>query len=479
MRRIMRFGALALASCALATAAEAQTFNSGSTGALGALSVTSGTVTLTTPPDGVFNYTTINVSNATLRFTRNTANTPITLLASGNVTITNGIIDVSGANGGSAGFGQTFVAPNGGPGGPGGFDGGAGATGIVSTTGGNGLGPGGGGGSVVTTGAGNQAGAGGGGFDIAGTAGLPGGAGTAGAAGVAYGAPTLLPLIGGSGGGGGGAIFGNTGGGGGGGGGSIIIASSGTITLTGGGARIIAQGGVAASSFGNGGAASGGGGSGGAVRLVATAITGSSGQILVAGGSASGIANGGSGSAGRIRIEAFTNTLGAGFGSVPASAVSSGQPTTVVLTNTPTLRIASIAGVAAPASPTGSFSAPDVTLPAGTTNPVTVAIAAANVPLGTIVTLTVSGVNDGSATGSAALSGTVASSSASASVTIPTAQPSVISASATFVLADLGGGPVYADGEPVERVRVSAAASGVSRLSYITRSGREVMVRVQ
>jgi hypothetical protein len=477
---MIRFGALVvIASGALAAPAGAQTFNSGSTGALGALNVTSGTVTLTTPPDGAFHYTTIDVSNATLKFTRNVANTPITVLASGNVTINNGTIDVSGATGGGAGFGQTFVAPNGGAGGPGGFDAGSGANGTVSTTGGNGLGPGGGGGSTVTNGAGSQSGAGGGGFGSAGTAGGVGSAGTAGAAGTTYGAPTLLPLIGGSGGGGGGAIFGNTGGGGGGGAGAIIIASSGTITLTGGGARILAQGGVAGSSFGNGGVASGGGGSGGSVRLIATSITGSNGQILVNGGGAGGVDFGGAGGAGRVRIEAFTNTLGASFGGVPPSAVTSAQPTTVVLANTPTLRIMSIAGVATPASPTGSFATPDVTLAAGTTNPVTVVIAGFNIPVGTVVTVAVSGVNDGASTGSGTLSGTVASSTASATVTIPTAQPSVISATATFVLADLAGGPVYADGELIERVRVSATAAGLSRVSYITRSGREVFVRGQ
>jgi hypothetical protein len=55
----------------------------------------------------------------------------------------------------------------------------------------------------------------------------------------------------------------------------------------------------------------------------------------------------------------------------------------------------------------------------------------------------------------------------------------VIIATATFVLADLGGGPVYADGALVERVRVSATATGLSRVSYLTRAGREVFVRGQ
>jgi len=474
MRRIVRLGALVLmAVCALGTQTEAQTFNSGSTGALGALTVTTNT-TLTTPPDGVFNYTTITMnSGVTLRFTRNAANTPITLLASGNVTI-NGTIDISGSVGGTGVISQTVVAPNGGVGGPGGFDGGSGANGIVSSNGGNGLGPGGGGGSVVTAG-GTVPGAGGGGFGAAGTAGSAASTGTPGAGGAVYGAPTLLPLVGGSGGGGGGAVFGSTGGGGGGAAGAIIIASSGTITISNTG-RILAQG-ASGGAAGGSGSAPAGGGSGGAIRLVATTIGGSNGQIFVGGGIGGPGNAGGTGGAGRVRVEAFTNTLSANFGSVPPAVLSSAQPTTVALGNTPTLRISSIAGVAAPTSPTGLFSTPDVTLPAGTTNPVSVAIAASNIPLGTVVSVTVSGVNDGNASASGTLAGTLASSTASVNVTIPTTQPGVISASATFVLADLGGGPVYADGEPVERVHVSATTAGVSRMSYITRSGSEVLVR--
>lgn len=477
MRTNLGFTTTALAlACAIAGTAHAQTFNSGSTGALGPLTVTSGTVTLTTPPDGVFNYTTITIGGgATVRFTRNGANSPITLLATGDVTITNATIDVSGANGGAAGFGQTFVAPNGGVGGPGGFNGGAGANGIVANAGGTGLGPGGGGGSTVTNGAGNQRGAGGAGFVTNGTVDSGGTQGTTGTAGPAYGAGTLLPLIGGSGGGGGGAIFGQTGGGGGGGGGAIIIASSGTIALNGGSAQIFARGGVGASGFGNGGVSSGAGGSGGAVRLVATNITSTNGpQILVTGGG--GGANSGAGSAGRVRVEAFTNSLGANYGAVPPAAITSAQPTTVALTSNPTIRIASIAGVTTPATPGGSLSNPDVTLAAGTTNPVAVSIAASNVPLGTVITITVSGQNgNAGSTASTGLSGSVASSTASANVNIPLDQPAIVSATGTFLISDLGGGPVYAEGEPIERVRVSATANGVSRVSYITKSGREVV----
>jgi hypothetical protein len=185
------------------------------------------------------------------------------------------------------------------------------------------------------------------------------------------------------------------------------------------------------------------------------------------------VSQGGEGGAGRIRIEAFNNTVAVNVNGVAPSAA---QPTTVALPNTPTLRITSVAGINAPATPLGSFTAPDITLPAGTTSPVAVTIAGANIPVGTTVTVTVKGQIGSSSSTSATLSGSLASSTASASVTIPTNEPSVISATASFTLtASSGGGPVYAEGEEVERVRVSASLGGPTQVAYITKSGREIV----
>jgi hypothetical protein len=435
--------------------AFAQTFNSGSTGADGVFSPTTNT-TLALPPNGAFNFTTINIpTGVTVTFTRNAANTPVTLLASGNVTIA-GTIDVSGSPGGAGVQGATSLVNNAGAGGPGGFDGGDGADGITSTTGGSGLGPGGGvGGPTGGTG-------GGGGFAGAGTA-------ASGAGGPAYGTPTLIPLIGGSGGGGGGAPFGNTGGGGGGGGGALLIASSGTITVAG---TLLAKGGKGGATVGCCTPGLGGSGSGGAIRLVATTITGIGGSINVSGALGPDNSIYGGGSIGRIRIEAFTNTATVNF----AQAPSIGQPGVVALPNAPALMIASVAGVAAPAGPTGSFANPDILVPAGTANPMTIGLAAANIPLGTTVTVTAKPQNGAASSAvSSALAGTLAASTATASLTIPTNQPSVLSASATFTLAALpNAGPLFAQGEQVERIRVAAVLGGPSRVVYITRSGREI-----
>ena len=448
--------------------AIAQTFSSGSTGADGAFNPTTNT-TLALPPNGVFNFTTINIpAGVTVTFTRNTTNTPVTMLASGNVVIA-GTINLDGAPGGNAST-ATSIASNWGLGGPGGFDGGDGADGIASTTGGAGLGPGGGAGGPFNTQF--QFGEGGGGGSF-GTGGGPGGNGAP--PGPTYGVNTLVPLIGGSGGGGGGTRFGLTAGGGGGGAGAILIASSGTIAFTG---SITAAGGKGGNNIDVVGApGAGAGGSGGAVRLVANTISGSGGSISVAGGSrgsyTASLTSAGSGGSGRIRIEAYTNTATVTFaGAAPSLA----QPAVVALPNAPALRITSVAGVAAPASPTGSFANPDILVPAGTANPMTIGLAAANVPLGTTITVTVKPQNGAAISAvSSALAGTLAASTATASLTIPTNQPSVLSASATFTLAALpGAGPLYADGEEVEQVRVAAILGGPSQVVYITTSGREL-----
>src|SRR5262245_53265779 len=74
--------------------AAAQTFNNGSTGALGDVVIDANT-TLPLPEDGILHYKTLVVNaNATLSFTRNARNTPVYILSQGDVSI-NGTINVS------------------------------------------------------------------------------------------------------------------------------------------------------------------------------------------------------------------------------------------------------------------------------------------------------------------------------------------------------------------------------------------------
>jgi len=306
--RIPRTALLLLLGGVLPWASFAQGFSSGSTGADGALDVTTDT-TLDLPPSGIFNFTTINVAaGATLRFNRNALNTPAYLLATGDITIT-GTINVSGANG-------TANPPVGGAGGPGGFDGGM--PGFINVTPGAGYGPG--------------AGRGGGGWDSgaanAGSAAYAGNAtGRSTNHGSPYGSPLLVPILGGSGGGG---CAGSPGIGGGGGGGAILLASNTRIVLTG---SVQATG--AASPGG------GGNGSGGAIRLVAPEVSGT-GSLNVNGGN-----YGSDGGHGRIRIDTI-DRRDLRYNFTPLSAANVGSFMAVFTTPVPRLDILSAAGTAIP-----------------------------------------------------------------------------------------------------------------------------------
>jgi hypothetical protein len=263
---------------------RAQTFDSGSNGSDGALVVTQDT-TLDVPPDGVFHFTTVTVEAArTLTFRRNALNTPVHILATGNINLA-GFISVDGLPGSNN-------PPVGGAGGPGGFDGGD--PGIQSIPPGPGHGPGGG--------AGGDRG-------VAGTSDASAGGAAYGSSpqqpsasdGQQYGSPLLVPLAGGSGGGGGaGPAGGGPGIGGSGGGGALLLASSTRIDVG-------SSGGVNARG-GTNGFPHTGQGSGGAVRLVAPVVAGT-GVIRVTGGNAGVTANGGdAGGHGRIRVDTIDRT---------------------------------------------------------------------------------------------------------------------------------------------------------------------------
>jgi hypothetical protein len=216
--------------------------------------------------------------------------------------------------------------------------------------------------------------------------------------------------------------------------------------------------------------------------LIAPTITGT-GVINVAGG-AGGAATtpveGGAGSPGRVRVEAFSNSLSVNVGTGAVGVLSSAAPTSVTLPTTPSLKITAVGGVAAPAAPAGSFTVADVVLPPTVANPVTVSLAATNIPTGTTVTVTVKGLHgEASPVVSTPLTGTLASSTATASVTIPTNEPSVVGAWTSFMFsAATAGAPLYVHGEPVERVRVTAGTAGESATVYVTATGREIPLGV-
>ena len=320
------------------------------------------------PPDGVLVFDNFTVRERppyvggysfSLRFGRNAANTPVTLLIRGNLSLGSySSINVAGADGVNA---STNVLGKGGLGGPGGFRGGDGAYQLVNfaTLGGAGLGPGGGAGGISNS-PNNGHGAGG----------------------TFLGAPDLLPLVGGSGGGGGSSTdpsAGCAGGGGGGGGGAILVAVNGTITFDGG--SIVADG-------GHGGqgsywcASAGGGGSGGAVRILATTMTGNGSGYVYARPGAYGSVGAQNGS---IRLEVLNNNFAVG-NTTPLATRSAG-PGPIVNPITPTVAITSVGGQPIPQPPQGGLGNIDLVLPApGQTD---IGLVTSGVPAGTTVNVTV------------------------------------------------------------------------------------------
>jgi hypothetical protein len=454
---------ISIAICAVlcGTTLAQNNFVSGSTGADGAFAPTQ-SMTVQVPASGVFNYTTVTIPfNITVTYTRNASNTPVTILASGDVRIS-GTISLNGQPG-------TANAAAG-AGGPGGSSGGIG--GVNVGPGNNGDGPGGGGGGIVGSRCG---GGGGGGYQTPGNN-EQGGSAVGGQGGATYGAGTLVPLVGGSGGGGGCAFNnGGDGGGGGGGGGAILIATSTQIVFpaqNGGGFVGIIQANGGNGGNVNGTGSGGGAGSGGAIRLVANNISGQ-GQLLVSGGSSGGGNDyGGSGGLGFVRMEAFNQTGFIANAVGPSSPISSGLPGPVNPASFPSVVIASVAGVAAPGSPAGSFDlTPDIVLPANQANPVTVVVNATNIPAGSTVTVTAIPSTGAGVTASGTLSGTTTSSTASVSISLPSSF-SVLTASTTAIVAD--NRPLFFNGERVDKIEVASRFGGNSEVTYITHSGRRV-----
>jgi hypothetical protein len=443
----------------LMTASARAQFSSGSTGADGAFNP-SADVTVTLPASGVLNYTTFNIPPGVhVFYTHNALNTPVTILAQGNVTI-NGQIIISG------------VEPNGrlgGQGGQGGFRAGNGGTYLDSPYGTPGDGPGGGGGgsSTITNGVG---GGGGGGFFQNGANGNASNGGTGGTGGLRYGTKTLLPLIGGSGGGGGGVNANSqlVVGGGGGGGGAILIASSTSITF--GPGSLFNQEGVYALGGNHNGDNNGGGGSGGAIRLVANTISGSP-CLNVNGGFGFGV--GGNGALGVVRVEAFN--LSGLSPQCSTSSITLGQPNPVTLSNAPTLKIASVGGVAAPANPVGLINAPpDIVVPTSVSNPLPVVVNATNLPPGTAIQVKLTPETGDPTTVGGNLSGSTSSSTTTVNLTLPTGGVSVIRATVTLDVLVALGKPTFIEGEKVEKVEVASTFGGASEVVYITSSGRRV-----
>ena len=339
-------------------ASDSSTYPLGTTtsGSCGSFSIT-----IPLPEDGVmvFESFTAFVGNCfgpdtTIRFRRNAANTPVTMLVAGNVTIGSRVVlNIQGNDGSS---GQSTVNGRGGSPGNGGFRGGDGGYRDLFGFGQGGAGLGAGGGAPGTTSP----------F-------------TNGSFGIHAGNANLLPLIGGSGGGGGSSTSsGNcSAGGGGGGGGAILIAANGTITVNG---TINADGGFRGSQSNGACSSIGGNGSGGAIRLMASTTNGS-GFLRARGGRSASQSNDGI-----IRIESFSDSLSLNSNVDPPATRTRaiGQLVNPVAA---TVAITAVDGQLVPQPPTGSIGGIDLVIPAP--GAVTFQVETSGVPGGTTVDVAV------------------------------------------------------------------------------------------
>lgn len=176
-------------------------------------------------------------------------------------------------------------------------------------------------------------------------------------------------------------------------------------------------------------------------------------------------------SGGRIRIEAESIT----YSGTTSPAYTTDTPGPVFLSSMPALRIASVAGVAVPANPTGQA---DVSLPTDVVNPVTVSFETVNVPTGnTILFKLVPAYGAPVEVLSAAIAGTTAAGTASIQVSLPQG-PSTLQATTTYTVVVAMGEAlsVLAGNERVERVELMASLGGAGQAKLITVSGKTYVV---
>lgn len=441
MRGVERLLIACLLVFAMVLPTCAEEYISGSTGADGAFEPSETNTVVDLPPDGILNYTTVNIpAGVTVTFKKNEMNTPVYMLATGDVIIS-GTLHVSADN---------AIGLIAGKGGPGGFDGGNG--GIPAREGLAGGGPGGGkGGCLNCVFTGRSASGGIGGL-------------------YNYLNDELVNIIGGSGAGGGGSNSGWVGGGGGGGGGALLIASSSLVTLNG---TINARGSNGAdgtlynNAYSTGG---GGGGSGGAVRVIAPTITGTGVIYAIPGTAGCYRLCGSAGGNGKIRFEAYDFS----FSKPTNPTYLRGYPEPVFHLMSPSMRIVSIGGSDVAADAKGRYTSPDIILPKTVSNPVTVVINANNVPSGSSVNIVVISESTPKIESVGVLDGTDEASTAEVSVEIPRDRSSIIYAVVTIDTQVASYAPETIDGEKVASVQIKSTLGGKMEIIYVTETGREI-----
>lgn len=407
----------------IAFSSMAQTFSSGSTGADGALNESTlscfvrpedskDVCEVVLPSSGVLNYTSVHIpAGKTLIFRRNLRNTPVVLLAQGDVVV-EGSISVNAWP--YLPDSRSDIAEAG----PGGFPGAGPAIGP-------GLGPGGGPGSASWVGP-----------------------------------LSLVPLVGGS----GGATTSDGYGGtrqGSGGGGAIVIASSGQISVTAGATITATPYRLSCGPYG----------SGGAIRLVANRIT-MAGNTDARGDYQCQYSGGPTPGAGIVRFEAPAGSMSFSGSSSPAPILSTINPT-IVATVAPDLRIVSVGGFLVPDSAGTRKDAADLVLPKQLSDPINVLVEASNIPVGSPVTVSFGTANQGTAP-TVPLAGTLASSTATIGVSgLNRDKLAYLYVQVLFAPASGSGAAGSASGE-VAQVRITSAPGGTPQFAFLRRDGSVV-----
>lgn len=342
---------------------------------------------MSTKPDGIWNFTSIDVGTTEVKFLKNAANTPVIWLATENVVIDGDLnLDGSTAYQGYVGSTEPYNSPA--PGGPGAFNGGLGGY-YETATGDNapgspGSGPGGGLASLLDAIAGEKDGYHATHYQV-------------------YNSESLQAISGGS--GGGGAVstsfsasneFGR-GGNGGGGGGAILIASSrdiwvnGSISAVGGEGRFGVFKQISNTTLA-GDNSQGGSGSGGSIRLVADRVLSGNVLDLDVSSDIDTSFNGHdhddvSENRGRIRIEAYFYDEIVGSANANNHASIATPKASLLGSSAPSLIVDSIAGQNASVNPSSDPAAPEVTF--SSAGAVSMVVSAQNIPDGTTVNLRV------------------------------------------------------------------------------------------
>ena len=217
------------------------------------------------------------------------------------------------------------------------------------------------------------------------------------------------------------------------------------------------------------------------MRLIATQISGG-GSISVIGGTTGWIGN--RAGQGRVRIDTFQNNFG---GSISGVSTQGFQPIILPAAGQGIqLNIASVAGAAVPANPSGVLVNPDIIIPAQQANPIPIVVSCSNIPLNTEITVVVHPANgaDVQAVGINS-AGTLAASTATISLNMPRGGGIIYAKAVTGIagtasatspadskprsIAETGW---TADGERFAKMEITATLGGQQQIAYITESGK-------